>query len=195
MEKEVLDQITLKLGIITGFIFLAIITPLRIYWRKNALNKIKSSLIEGEEIVYILELPFSTSYFFPYCVGAFWGSFILPFWIFNDINNVGMVNKTSLIYFFSAEILCFCAIIFLFSIVIVITNNRIKKLSNFSFLNKIIQKLDMPISEIESINYQKHFAVDELNILTKNNKLYSFSGVNDLKKIYEYLNNLIKIGD
>ena len=195
MEQEILNQVTLKMGIITGFMFLAIITPLRIYWQKKALSKIKSTLIEGEEIVYILKLPFSTSYFFPYCVGAFLGSFILPFWIFSDINNVGMVSKNNFIWFVLGEIICFCSIIFICSIIIVITNNKIKKLSNFSFCNKIIQKLDMPISEIESINYQKHFAIDELNILTKGKKLYSFSGVNDLKKIYEYLNNLIKIGD
>jgi len=195
MDKEVLNQITLKMGIISGFIFLAIITPLRIYWQKNALDKIKSTLFEGEEIVYILEAPFSINYFFPYCVGGFCGSFILPFWIISNINNIGIVNKSNLFYFILGEIICFCSIIFIFSLINVITNKKIKRLSNIFFFNKVIQKTDVPISDIESINYQKHLSLDEINISTKSNKLYTFSGYKDLKKIKLHLDNLIKIGD
>lgn len=192
MEKEVLNQITLKMGLISGFIFLAIITPLRIYWRKKALEKIKSTFIDGEKIIYKLETPFSVNYIASFCCGGFFGSFILPFFIFKNLNNVGAVSKLSLFYFIPAELLILFVIILIFSTIEVITNIRVKKLSDIFVLNKVIKKIDLPISEIKSISYQKFLFFDQVDIKTYDNNIYSLAGYKEMKKVKSYLDNLIR---
>lgn len=194
MNQTISNQMTLTLGIISGFIFLAIITPLRIYWRKEALNKIKLAF-KDEDILYTIECPFSINFVASFSVGAFFGGFILPFWIFNDVNNIGIVSKTYLPCFFFAEFLSFALIIFMFSVIEVITNKRVKRLSNFSFLNKFMKKLDLLVSDIKSIEYKKCFFIDGIDIWTKNNTFHSLAGYKDIKNIKSCLDNLIEIGD
>lgn len=191
MDKEILDQITLRLGIITGFLFLAIIIPLRIYWRKEALNKIKSAL-EDEIILYKIKFPFSVDYVFPFCVGGFFGSFILPFWVFNNVSNVGIVDKVSLFYFIPAELLLFFLILAFSSWAEVITNKKIRRVWNLKILNKIGKPMDLPIEEIRSIDLQKFLFLKSISILTKNNLLYTLGGYKDMDKIKIYLDNLVR---
>ncbi len=199
MEKEVLDQITLKMGLISGFIFLAIIIPLRIYWKKGALEKIKSTLIEGEEIIYRLNFSFVNDYIVPFGFGAFGGMYILPFVLLKNITNIGLVNRTNLPCFILAEIIYFIAVLYVASWEGVITNKKIRRPTAFLIFNQLGGKmnllLDLNLNEIESIKLEKYFSTKLLKITTKNKQSYNFGGYKNMDKIKLQIDKLIKIGD
>lgn len=193
MDKEILDQITLKMGIISGFVFLAIIIPLRIYWRKNALDKIKSLLDEDENLLYQVKFPFSLDYLATFCCGGFFGSFLLPFTVFSNVNNVGIVNKISLFYFVPAELLFLFVILAFSSWAEIITNKKIRRHWDLKIFNKIGKPLDLSINEIKSVNYQKIFIWEAISIITKDNQFYSLGGYKNMSQVNNYLTNYKKL--
>lgn len=197
MEKEVLDQITLKMGIISGFIFLAIITPLKIYWRKKALKKMISSLLDDEEIIYRLEFLFVNDYIVPFGCGAFFGMYLLPFALFENITNIGLVNREHLSYFILAEIIYFLAVLYIASWEGGITNKKIRRPTAFLIFNKLGEKMnllmDLDINEIKSTMMEKYWSSKAVKILTNNNKIYSFGGYKNMDEIKLCIDNLINI--
>lgn len=196
MEKEILDQITLQWGIISGFVFLAIITPFKIYWRKKAMEKIKSSLLDGEEIIYKLRISFIIDYILFWMVGAFLGMYLLPFALFKNITNLSLVNRTNLPYFILAEIILFFAVLYMASSEGVITNQKIRRPTAFLFFDKLAKLMnllvDLNISEIKSTMIEKHWSSKTIKILTKNNKIYRFGGYKNMDEIKLCIDNLIK---
>lgn len=199
MNEQILNQVTLKLGIITGLIFLVIITPFKIYWRKKAMEKIKFSLLDGEEVLYKLRLSFINDYIVPFGFGAFLGSFLLPFALFNNLANISLVNRTNLPYFILAEIIYFLAVLYFASWEGVITNKKIKRPTAFSIFNHLGEKMnllmDLDLNEIKSTMMEEYLSSKILKILTNNNKIYRFGGYKNMDEIKFCIDNLIKIGN
>lgn len=195
MEADILNKITLQWGIITGFIFLVIIIPLRIYWRKKAMEKIKLSILDDEEIIYKLNFSSVNDYIVPFTCGAFLGSFILPFIFIKNITSIGLINKTNLPYFVLAEIICLLAVLYVASWEGVITNKKIRRSTAFLIFNIVGEKMnllmDLNLDEIKSTLMEKFHLSKTIKISTTNNKIYRFGGYKEMDEIKLCIDNLL----
>ncbi len=187
METEDLYQ--LILGLKTGLIFLGIVTVLRLYWRKNVLKKIRATF-KDEKILHILEPSYVMTYVSIFGLGGFWGNFIFPFLLSDDVQQISVVTRTSLpLFIVTLTILCVIMVLAL-SVTDVITEKRIYRLSYFSFVNAVIIKLNTKFSEILSVEYYElPFSGPLLTIKTKD-QTYNLGGVKNLKEIKRILDDL-----
>lgn len=189
MDKETLKQIILQWGIISGFVFLAIIIPLRIYGLKKALEKIKSTLIEGEKIMYILEPKLLLYVFAIAFTGFYWGYYIFStLFLTLSVKNVNPMNISNLLFLLFWGVGIFIATIDYCLVFKIITNNRIIKFTNFLLLNNyLLKKNIISFSEINHIKYIENSYLDKIIILKKNNKRYRIGCYENLKKVYQYI--------
>lgn len=184
MNLTFIKGITLKLAIINGIIVCLFYLVLKSWGRKKALNKIKKDLSEDEYIVYEPQLNFTVELIFPFIIGAAFGAYILPFFIYPEIQKIDMVSRNDLPIIIIFDFLLFCFLILFSFFKTAITNRRIIKKWTFEFLNKHAKTLNLKFSEINYLEIKWYFFLKSLNVWLKDGSYINFiGGFKNLEKI------------
>jgi hypothetical protein len=187
--QEISDAESVKLIVLTGCIFLILVLPLRFYLRNEAIKRIKKMLDENEVIVHIPKISHIVDYYVPLGIGGFIGGFLVPFWLYPELQSIRIVSRENLHLFVVAEIIAILGILAIYSIRIVLTNFRIFSICVLPLVNKMSKNIDIKYSDIEIMSINKSF-LDISYIKTKQGKyiyLEIFENKQEVKNQIEML--------
>lgn len=193
MEEIFVKEITFKFVVIFGIIFLLFMIPIRNYWRKLALNRAKQSLKENERIIYVAKFHFIVDFVAPFVVGGVVGGYILPFFLYPDLQHVDQITRESLVIFIPLAFICLLTTLFISCVVDVITNFKCQRYLAFSFLDSLSKHdFNKKISEFKSIELKQLCLIKFLKIQLKNNFTYDLCGFGKLHEIKRIIEEMIE---
>jgi hypothetical protein len=181
MTSSEINLITLKLGIITSIIVYIFYSVCSYFGRKKALIRIKNSLYENEEIIYEPEHSHKGEIIFIFLVGGFLGMFILPFFIYPEIQYIDHFNRNSLPFLIICELIFILLLFYLTFRKYVITNKRIISAYTFRFMDIknllfefISNKIDKNFFKSININFSdiKRLEIKTYNMLSSKYTLF-----------------------
>lgn len=179
IEKLNFEQTTCLIGIITGIIWMLISLVVQNNISRQMDLKVKNQY-SNETIEYIISFPLWGKLFTQFCSGLVFGSFILPFFLFENVQQIKIFTTGNL---FIAIIYCIWATLFFISLCshkIYLTNKRI--LSEQSLKPLINLKLyNFLFDDIKTIDYQKNNLLITLN----NDEKFDTGMKPNLKDFYE----------
>jgi len=131
------------------------------------------------------------------------GGFILPFYIYPEIQNNMWLNRENLFIGIIGEILCLLTFLILSCKTNVLTNYRLLNQWSFDFLNvlgkdptnasALFINTDLKYADILTIKNRKDLWVDFVDIKTKDGKYLYLRSINDIKKIKNIIEKQIEI--
>lgn len=193
MTNHEIEHITFWLMIKWAVIFYIITIPFKIWAQNRALKKIKTMLQEDEEIIYKPKFDYIIELILPLATGAFFGGFILPFYLYPEIQNIMLLNRGNLFIAIIGEIICFLVALMGACSRCIITNKRILRISSFDFINNITKILNLNLDDINSLELVKSYGIESINIIKQNDEFCYFSGFKNMKKIKSIIEEQINM--
>lgn len=185
--ENTISWLMLKWAIIYYLCFI----PFR-YWTQNrALKKIKTMLQEGEEIIYKPKFNYTIGLVVPLSVGAFFGGFILPFYLYPEIQNIMLLYRKYLFIGIIAEIVCLWVSLMVACSRWIITNKRVLRIYAFDFINKFFKPISVNFADLKSLKSVKYFGGENINMIKPNNRYTYITGFKNMKKIKEIMDGQI----
>jgi hypothetical protein len=194
MTPSEITSITNLLAWKTGIIFCLLYSIISYYGRKKVLKRIEESLQKDENIAF--KFPFRFEIFFlPLVVGGFWGGFILPFFIYSEIQYIEPFDRSFLPLLIILEVILIGLILYTACWKLIVTNQRIIGAYAFQFMDNINNKFIKLISgkPFESINIK----FSDINYIERSGNLFKI-GLKDStfiravaysEKVKSYINN------
>lgn len=204
-EKEV-TNITNILALKTAIVFYLSYLILSYFCRKKALKRIKNNLNEGEYIIYEPKFSYATEIIFPLGIGGFLGGFILPFFIYKNIQYIQtsplpIITRNSLPILITGELILIFAVCFISCWKYAVTNQRILTAYAFDFIyklgNKITEKFSDISVEFSNINYLeiknvKPLSLKLFNIWLKDGTCVKISPFENIEKVKSLIESYIR---
>lgn len=195
-EREI-ESISFNYGIIAGITTYVIYFISSYFLRKKALQRIKENLQEGEVIVYEPKFSYVAEVVFPFAVGGFLGGFIIPFFIYPDIQYVRtsalVMPRNTLPLWVIGELILIFALVFVSCWKYAITNRRIITAYTFKFIYKFGKVIDIKFSNINhlEITQLKAISLKLLYIWLKDGTNIMVSGFKDMEKVKSIIEKYI----
>ena len=187
VSKQVFEDWQMQSAGTFGLILCCILMPIYFNFYNMAKKKFEKMYPE-EKVIYVVKNGVFFMFFVTFCLGGYFGGFIVPFFVFQDVPQ----NITGCFNLFIALILYpigLYAIIFRFAIIYVLSNKRIKQ---FIFMRSPKFNLTSPSFEYKNIDtliYDKFMTWESLYLKMKNGKV--FKGLIFFKHL-KYVKNLIE---
>ena len=180
-------------GLITGILIVSIFLPFFINSSKSAIARCKF-LYPDETPIYCIKSGIISSIVVTYLAGAFLGTFILPFYIFNNLTSIKQVTYTTLWIYSIAFVIGLYGVFFRFNITYILTNKGIRLICPYKILRGMFKETFFRKYEnIKSIKLCKMLFMSELIITLKDNiTFHRFIGFKNLNKAKIVIENYIK---
>lgn len=180
-------------GFITGILIVSIFLPFFVNSSKSAIARCKF-LYPNETPIYCIKSGIISSIIVTYLVGAFLGTFILPFFIFNNLTYIRQVTYTTLWIYLIAFVIGFYGVFFRFNITYILTDKGIRLICPYKILRCMFKEtFFIKYETIKSIKLCKSLFMPELLIALKDNKTFHrLIGFKNLNKAKIVVENYIK---
>ena len=188
-----MTYLTNLLGLITGIIFAFLFTPFFIYSKTASMKRCKF-LYPEETPIYCIKSGIISSIIVTSLVGTFLGSFILPFFIFNNLTSIRQVTSTTLWIYIIAFVIGLYGVFFRFNITYILTNKGIRVICPYKILSCMFKEsFFIKYETIQSVKLCKSLFLPELLIKLKDNKTFHrIIGLKHLNKAKIVIENYIK---
>lgn len=199
MTLNEITTITNILAIKTAIVFYLLYLVVSYFCRKKALKRIKENLQEGEVIVYEPKFSYVAEIVFPLAIGGFLGGFIIPFFIYPNLQYVrtsaSVMSRNSLPFWIICELILIFALGFVSCWKYAITNKRIITAYTFKFIYKFGKIIDIKFSNISHLEMKEHKAISLklLYIWLKDETNVMISGFKDIEKVKSIIENQINL--
>lgn len=186
MDTIIANEILFKsftnlLGLLTSLISIIIFFPLYIKAYSIAKNKFEK-LYPDEKVLHVIKNSNFLMFLVTFIFGYFLGCNILPFFIFNDLNAYDIVNRQNVYFYLIVVFASFWLLLFRFSLIIVISDKRLKWISAYNIYEDKIQDSFSPLySDMISTKYSSFLGIEQTVIEIKNNKHFIINSYKDLK--------------
>ena len=201
MINERLMQININVIFQWALIFYFCTTLFRCLVHKIALRKIKSRLIEGETIVYSIKFGHGINFFLSILLGSFWGAFILPFFLYPEIDSIKTISRSQLPLLIVLEIFILLLLFIVASKKNVLTNYRILNAWAFKILDilgsattsksAMFKNIELEYNSIEHIKFRNEYGYKFIDIHLKNGNTFYIAEISEISKVNEKLTGLI----
>lgn len=177
------------LGLITGLIFVFLFTPFFIYSKKAAMKRCKY-LYPDETPIYTIRSGAVSRTILIFLIGEFLGTFLLPFFMINNLEAIRQVKYSFLWFWILAFIIGLYGIFFRFNITYVLTNKGLRLISPYKILRCMFkEEFFIKYEDISSTELYQSFFMSKLLIKTKENGyfhgLIGFANLSKVKCIIE----------
>lgn len=193
ISYDLMTYLTNLLGLITGIIFVFLFTPFFIYSKTASMKRCKF-LYPEETPIYCIKSGIISSIIVTSLVGTFLGSFILPFFIFNNLTSIRQVTSTTLWIYLIAFVIGLYGVFFRFNITYILTDKSIRLICPYKILRCMFKEtFFIKYETIKSIKLCKSLFMPELLIALKDNKTFHrLIGFKNLNKAKIVVENYIK---
>lgn len=187
---------SLTLGFIIGIVFCTAYMISSYFLRTKALENIKQKLEPDEHIVLEAKFRLFGDLAAAFPLGAFLGSFILPFMIFPDVQTIDTIDRQFFNLCVIAELFGLFFVLFICSWKIVYTNKRIIRGWGIKFFYKLkgIFYTDefSYYKDVISFCYQSDIFSKSLYLKMKNNQSFRIGNYVNTKEIEEYVKQQLR---
>ena len=192
-SKEELECLINIGGFIIGILIVSIFLPFFVNSSKSAIARCKF-LYPNETPIYCIKSGIISSIIVTYLVGAFLGTFILPFFIFNNLTYIRQVTYTTLWIYLIAFVIGLYGVFFRFNITYILTDKGIRLICPYKILRCMFKEtFFIKYETIKSIKLCKSLFMPELLIALKDNKTFHrLIGFKNLNKAKIVVENYIK---
>lgn len=185
------NDVAIHLGYICGISFCVVFFFLSKFWRKKALKNIGAKLEPDEHIAYEAKLWIVPDMLAPFFMGLGLGEYLIPFWIFPEVQQIGAINREYLLLCVFGELLGIFLALYICSWIPVYTNKRFIQGWGIKFMYKlkgIFHSMeDLFYKDAVSFYYQNDFFYRALYMKNKDNKLMRIGYCLNKKEIEEYV--------
>ena len=187
-----IDYLSNILGTVTGLIFVFLFTPFFIYSKTAAMKRCKY-LYPNETPIYVIKSGTVSRTILTFLLGAFLGAFILPFFIFDNLEAIRQVKYSFLWLYILAFIVGLYGIFFRFNITYVLTNKGLRLISPYRILRCMFkEEFFIKYENMKSVEFHKSSFMSKLLIKTKDNEnFYGLIGFANLDKANNIINKYI----
>lgn len=147
-----LADVEILFGLSSGLIFMFFNLLMLYIIRQKHLVSYRTLYLD-ENIYYSYNPLLWLSSFCQFFIGLFFGIFILPFFIFNNISVIRMVNLDNFWIYVFILIIAFLMSMILGDVTIVLTQKRFKHLVSFGFMFK---GSEIMLSDIKNVKFEKN---------------------------------------
>ena len=159
-------------GVITGLLLVFIFTPFYMNSGKAALLRCKI-LYPDENPIFFIKSSILQSIIITSLFGAFLGTFILPFFIFEGLHSIRQVSVSTLWIYCFAFLIGLYGIFFRFNITYVLTDRGIRIISPYRILRPMFKEdFFIKYDDIKSVQLNKSFFMSRLLIHLKNDEIF-----------------------
>lgn len=193
VSKEEFEWLINIVGFITGILIVSIFLPFFVNSSKSAIARCKF-LYPNETPIYCIKSGIISSIIVTYLLGAFLGTFILPFFIFNNLTSIRQVTYTTLWIYLIAFVIGLYGVFFRFNITYILTDKGIRLICPYKILRCMFKEtFFIKYETIKSIKLCKSLFMPELLIALKDNKTFHrLIGFKNLNKAKIVVENYIK---
>ena len=193
ISYDYINHLSNLFGSITGLIFVFLFIPFFVYSQTAAMKRCKF-LYPNETPIYCIKSGIISSIIVTYLVGVFLGTFILPFFIFNNLTSIRQVTYTTLWIYLIAFVIGLYGVFFRFNITYILTDKGIRLICPYKILRCMFKEtFFIKYETIKSIKLCKSLFMPELLIALKDNKTFHrLIGLKNLNKAKIVVENYIK---
>lgn len=141
-----------------------------------------------EELIYNFKTSIALTIMMPFGIGSFIGGCTIPFLLSDALSEMTLLQKISFISLCVMLLLVFFSNIMILMRKVIATNKRIVSTSFFKFKWWKVN-FEFLLSDIKSISWND--AYDHIDIVLKNDEMYTLGGAKNDKQCYEKLKNLL----
>jgi len=141
-----------------------------------------------EELIYNFKTSIALTIMMPFATGSFMGACAIPFLLSNALSEMTLFQKISFIWLCLMLPLVIFANIMVLMRKVIATNKRIISTSFFKFKWWKVN-FEFLLSDIKSMSWND--AYNHIDIVLKNDEMYTLGGTKSAKQCYEKVRNLL----